>query len=114
MAESMGFHLTDSVTMLGMTGRLSGLSPSAIGCLFVMGHVARDKPSKREQARVYFGGWEYLGRTALGRIEYDDAAHRAVGRAMRELVDAGLVKDVGRRNGMRHGAVMYELMIGEL
>jgi hypothetical protein len=108
----MGFHLTDNITLLGMTGRLGELSPAAIGCLLVMAHVALDKPTKRDPARIYFGGWEYLGRAALGRTDYDAAAHRAVARAVRELVDVGLVKDVGRRNGMRHGAVMYELLIG--
>lgn len=110
----VGWHLTTDATTLGLTGRLAGLSPAAISTLYVMAHVAIDKPTKRDPARVYFAGWEYLARTAFGRSEYDGAAHRAVARAVRELLDAGLIKDVGRRHGMRRGAVMYELLIDGL
>lgn len=114
MAELVGYHLTDAVGLLGMTGRLAGLSGNAIACLYVMAHVALDKPTKHEQARVYFAGWEYLARTALGRLDYSDTERRAVARALRELIDAGLVKPIGRRNGVRQGAVMYELLIDGL
>jgi hypothetical protein len=109
--ELVGYSLVVDVTTLGKTGRLTGLSPSAIACLYVMAVVAHDRASKTERARVYFAGWDYLAAAALGRTDYDAAAHRAVARAVQELRTAGLIKDVGRRNGMRQGAVMYELLL---
>jgi hypothetical protein len=114
MADAVGYSLAVAVTALGTAGRLAGLSPAAISCLHVMALNARDRPSKTEAARTYFAGWDHLSRAALGRLDYDAAAERAVARAVRELIDAGHVKPIGRRNGVRQGAVMYELLFGEL
>jgi hypothetical protein len=41
---------------------------------------------------VYWAGWPMLGTHGLGRQTYDTAAVRAVTRAIRELLDTGLIK----------------------
>ena len=94
-----------------MAGRLAGLSHSARLCLFVMAMNAHDTGTSDAPASTYFRGWQHLALAALGRTTYDDAAERAVNRAIAELVDAGFVKVKGRRHGERHGNVLYELTL---
>jgi hypothetical protein len=107
----MGTQLIRQVETLGLGGRLTHLGNPARLCLYVMALNAHDTGTKTVPARIYFRGWEHLARTALGRDEYDHAAECAVGRAIAELVAAGLVKPVGRRNGNRRGATLYELLL---
>jgi hypothetical protein len=94
-----------------MGGALVGLSHSARAVLFVMAMNAHDTGNADTPPRTYFRGWEHLARVALGRATYDDNAEHAVKRALRELVDAGYVKQTGRRHGERHGRVLYEIHI---
>lgn len=108
---TVGYHLGNDVRVAALSGRLAGLTPTAILCLHVMAQVALDKPTKTEPARIYFAGWEYLALAGLGREEYDAAAEKTVERAVRQLVERGLVKPVGRRNGVRAGATLYELVL---
>lgn len=105
----MGTMLLRQMEARAMGGALSTLSPNARLVLFVMCLNARDTGTKTDPGRTYFRGWEHLAHVALARSEYDRAAEVAVLRAIRELTDAGWIKQVGRRHGMRHGKAMYEL-----
>jgi len=106
----MGTTLARQIEMAGMAGLLSGLSPAAISCAHIIALNAHDTGTKTIPARIYFRGWEHLARAALGRATYDDAAERAVARALTELIDAGLIKPIGRRSGRRTGLAMYEVI----
>jgi len=93
-----------------MAGRYRDLSANARLVMFTMALNARDTGTEHEPARTYFRGWEHLAQVALARDGYDATIERAVNRAVRELVDAGAIKVVGRRHGTRHGLAMYELV----
>jgi DNA-binding transcriptional ArsR family regulator len=106
----MGSELYGRVTSLQMNGNLHALSGPAYSALVAMAIVAHDRDTKTSPARLYFAGWELLARTALRRDEYDDAAERAVARAIKQLRDAGLIKSHGRRSGPQ-STVVYELTL---
>jgi hypothetical protein len=90
---------------------LDVLSGPAYHCLVAMAVVARDRDTKASPARLYFGGWEWLARAALHRPSpYDLADKQAVGRAIRELIDLGLIKRRGRIAGQQ-STVVYELTL---
>lgn len=107
----MGYQLTREVEALGVGGRLAGLSTAALACLWVMAANAHDTGTKTTPARVYFRGWDHLAMCALGVETYDESARRRMVRPIGQLVDAGLIKPVGRRHGNRHGRAMYELTL---
>lgn len=94
-----------------MGGALSGLTPQARTTLLVMALNAHDTGTKTDPARTYFRGWEHIAQVALGRDVYDRPAKQAVERVIRELQEAGWIKQTGRRHGTRHGLSMYELHI---
>lgn len=94
-----------------MSGRTARLSHSARLVLFGMAAVAHDTGTKTKPRAQYWGGWEWLARACLGRTEYDAVAKAMVGRAIRELIDAGFVKPLGRRRGDRQGPAIYELTL---
>ncbi len=108
--SAVGIQLLAYVEAMAMGGRLGDLSANAHRCLLVMAFTAHDKGTNDAPARTYFRGWDHLARAALCRDVYDAPAKQAVARAVRELTDAGLIKYVGRRNGMRQGRAMYEVM----
>ena len=93
------------------TKLLGTLSPNARTALYVMALNAHDHGTTDAPPRTYFRGWDHLAAAALGREEYDSAAHRAVARVIRELTDAGLIVTAGRRNGSPTGRVMYRLTL---
>jgi hypothetical protein len=107
----MGHELTAAVAAAGVTGRTARVSHSARLALFGMAAVAHDTGTKTKPRAQYWGGWEWLARAMLGYAEYDAAARAAVARAVRELIDAGLIKQVGRLHGERHGNAVYELTL---
>jgi hypothetical protein len=107
----MGHELTAAVMGAGIAGRTADLSHSARLVLFGIAAVAHDTGTKTKPRAQYWGGWEWLARACLGRTEYDAAAKAAVGRAVAELVGAGLIKYRGRLHGERHGNAVYELTI---
>ena len=84
------------------------ISDRAAHVLYRMAVTAQDKDTKEYAERHYFGGWKPLA-MALGYQLEDDGplpadAHRAVARALRELIDRGLIKP-GEDNikaGRRH------------
>jgi len=108
----MGSELHARVMAAALSGQLDGLSSPALHVLAAIAVVARDRTTKTQEARLYFGGWDWLAGAALNRQPpYDDhAAQLAVGRAIRELVDRGLIKRRGRIAGQQSTAV-YELTI---
>jgi hypothetical protein len=97
--------------MLTMNGRLPGLSYPARLVLLGMADHAHDtgRPPDTPEA-CYFGGWEHLALGWLGFPKYDAAAIRAVTRAVKELVAAGLIIPLGRRGGSQ-GNRIYQLQI---
>lgn len=107
---SVGTQLLAYVEAMAMGGRLGELSPNAHRCLLVMAFTAHDRGTNDAPAHTYFRGWDHLARAALCRDVYDRPAERAVARCVRELTDAGLIKTVGRRNGVRQGRAMYEVV----
>lgn len=107
----MGTQILRHLEAVAMGGRLATLSANARLVLWVMALNARDMETEQEPRSTYFRGWEHLARAGLGREEYDDAARQAVQRAVKELVDTGWIKPVGRRHGTRNGLAMYELVI---
>lgn len=109
--DVVGSDLLHRATAIALGGRLDDVSAAAHCCFFVMAFVARDKTTKDAPARTYFAGWEYLARVALGYSEYDETARRAMSRAIKELIDVGVIKPTGRRHGVRQGMVMYELIV---
>lgn len=104
---------------------ITGLSTSARLVLIVMCLHARDTPSENQPERLYDGGWELLAWEALGRwgtapntraTAKDRAAHQATYRAVRELLDAGLIKQERSTydplvQGPRRGASAYRILI---
>jgi hypothetical protein len=107
----VGHELTAAAAGAGLAGRTARVSHSARLVLFGMASVAHDTGTKTKPRAQYWGGWEWLARACLGRTEYDRAAEASVGRAIRELVDAGLIKQVGRLHGERHNNAVYELTL---
>lgn len=69
-------------------------NPAARLILVRMAHTALDA----DDWPVYFAGWDTLA-LALGYEKYDHAAEIAVGRAIRQLTDAGLIKPDGNAPG---------------
>lgn len=107
----MGWRLVGQATALTGAGSLPGLSPNARLVLLGMARVAHDKGSPPDIPEAcYWGGWEYLATFWLGYPKYDHAAEVAVARAIRELIDAGLIVAMGRWGGSR-GPRMYRLSI---
>lgn len=104
----MGGRLATHVVTLGFMGHLDGLSRPAWAVLMTMATVARDAPASRPG--LYFGGWEYLAKSALRYPEYTPAAKRTVARCLAELTDAGLIKTEGRETFKRQA---YRLTLPE-
>lgn len=99
----MGGALASHVVDLAALGYLANASDRARLVLLIMSTVARDKAQPNVEAGIYYGGWEYLAK-CLGFKAYTSGARRAVARAMRELVDLGLVEPLGfARPGHRQG-----------
>jgi hypothetical protein len=107
----MGTQLMRRVEALGMAGRLDDVGPNAHRVLLIMALNAHDTGTPDAPASTYFRGWPHLAHAALGRRTYDDAAERAVGRAIAELARVGYVKQTGRRHENRHAPAMYELTL---
>lgn len=86
----MGGRLCTQVVDLASLGHLVNQSDRALVLLLAMASVGRDTATTKVEAGVYYGGWPLLARV-LGFKTYNAAAERAVARAVRELVDAGLI-----------------------
>jgi hypothetical protein len=97
----VGGVIVSHVVELATTGRLDKVSDKAKIVVMVMASIGRDRDQPNVQAGVYYGGWPLLAR-ALGYPLYTPAAHRAVARAIAELIDAGLIEPLGDpRPGVR-------------
>lgn len=105
----MGGQLARGVVSLGFMGTLDGLSRPARLVLFTMSTVALDAPANAPG--LYFGGWEFLAKSALGYADYTPAAKRTVARCVAELSGAGLIKPEGGRGGFQRQA--YRLTLPE-
>ena len=107
----MGTQTFHAVTTRALAGTLPPISPQAYACLLVMAMTAHDTGTAKAPARTYFAGWTHLAGAGLRRSTYGPKDERAVARVIHELTDAGLIKPVGRRHGIRQGLAMYELHI---
>ena len=111
----MGWRNTGQVATL-LTGngpRTKGLSQQARNCLWCMARYAKDdqdSPDPDDITSRYYGGWTLLAQ-ALGYPEYDDRAHQAVKRAIRELVASGLVESEGRTGTRGNRVYRLHLLI---
>jgi hypothetical protein len=76
-----------------MADTVTTVSPRAFRVLSRMCWHALDNPRGDTPARTYFGGWEALA--LLYPNQSPKAAHVSVGREIRELTAAGLVKPIG-------------------
>jgi hypothetical protein len=106
---TVGGRLCTRVTDLAFLGRLDDLSRPARLVLYVLASVARDEPHK--DPNMYWGGWPYLARAALGYKDYTPLAHRSVARYMAELMAAGFIEKDDART--QHGTVCYTLTLPE-
>lgn len=88
----MGYRLVDRAWHYA---QLYQLSDRTTLVLVGMAHRARDEARGGQEAAIYEGGWEYLARACLRYPTYDDAAKRGVARAIRTLVEYGVVKPLG-------------------
>lgn len=104
----MGGRLCTQVVDLASLGHLVNHSDRALACLLVMASIARDTPTPKVDAGLYYGGWPLLAR-CLGFKVYNPAAERAVARAIRQLVDAGLVVPEGKPG--THNRQVYRLTL---
>lgn len=93
-----------------MAGSLPGLSSNARLVLLGMADRAHDSGTTTTPQGEYFGTWEHLAMGWLGYASYTSSAERATARATRELVDAGLIKPVGRYRSSR-GPRRYALNV---
>lgn len=66
------------------------ISHAAARALIYMARMTRDADSPP----VYWGGWADLATLGMGYREYDRKAQQAVRRAIRELLEAGIIKVV--------------------
>lgn len=106
----MGNLMWRQVETLTMAGSLPGLTNSARLVLLGMAGRAHDTGTTTTPQGEYFGTWDHLAKGWLGYPAYTDAAERAVARAVRELVDAGLIKPIGRYRSSR-GPRKYKVNI---
>jgi len=98
----VGGHLcTLAVVTLG---RRDDIRPQARVVLLDMASVARDRG---ETPGIYWAGWAHLAQT-LGYPTYSPTAHRAVARAVRELIDAKLIRPI---NEPGRGRQAYEITL---
>jgi hypothetical protein len=89
----VGGQLCTQVTHLALMGHLINQSDKSKLVLFLMASTARDTSTKVDPG-TYWGGWEMLAKS-LGYKALDDPAKKAVQRAIKELVEAGLVERLG-------------------
>ena len=99
------------------------LSETARLVLIAMCHTALDKATGSNPARLYFGGHETLILALTGNDSSDptwsgtkghQAAQRRIRRAVRELVDAGVIELRQRANGKDHAVYRIFPRIDEL
>lgn len=91
---------------------LTDLSPRARLALDYMCWTALDTPQKDQAAAEYWGGHLGIAACLLGPEEStSEAGARAAKRAIRELIDAGLLEQT-RAAAPRRNAV-YRILVGE-
>ena len=84
------------------------ITNNAFTVLSRMAITAHDKDTSEYDARYYFGGWKPLALSLGYQVEAAELlppdAKRAVARALRELIDQGLIKpgDDNQHAGRRH------------
>jgi hypothetical protein len=94
-----------------MGGGLKGVSPRALAVLLVMAANAMDTPTERAPEDCYFRGWDHLAKV-LGyeNAKPGTAGHRAVARAVKELIGDGLiVPDVAPLPGLKNAVYRLHL-----
>lgn len=88
----MGGRLCTHVLNLPAMGYGKNLTDRDRLVLLAMASVARDQATTKLEAGVYYAGWEYLARNALGFPDYTGTAERAVARSIAHLVTEGLIE----------------------
>lgn len=94
-----------------MAGALDNLTPNARACLWVIALNAHDTGTDHTPEHVYYRGWEHLARAGLARTEYDEPAHQAVARAIRELTRSGYLTALPREGRKNHQHKPYRLQL---
>lgn len=104
----MGYKLANAAYEAGLAGVISDRSRLALDH---MCRSARDVANQTTPAAIYTGGYVSLGMHLLGFEKGgSDAGKTAAKRAIRELVDAGLIELV-RRSGAGQSAA-YRILLG--
>ena len=88
----MGNQLAQHAVALMMAGgRTKGLTGNARVVLLTMALSAHDTGTTKVPPAIYFRGWQHLGQV-MGYDTWDDTAHQAVKRAIRQLTQADLIE----------------------
>lgn len=106
----MGYKLSNAAYETGMN--LAGtLSHRARLTLDHMCRLARDVDSRDQKAGIYYGGYNAIAMCLMGLEKGGtEAGNKAAQRAVKELVNAGLI-ELSRRSGPGRTAE-YRILIG--
>lgn len=104
----MGWKLALEARNLGLSGALSDRARLALDHLC---WTARDHPNATQAAAEYFEGSVALGAYLLGLDATDEGKRKAADRALRELVDAGLIEPLNVRGGHRN--LRWRILVGD-